>query len=628
MNPSSNDPTTTPGAAPPGTGADRRTPRVVRAGMPKVRSVLAAAATEYGVCLRLVALRVTDTVTGTSRVVDVPCGATRAAVCPPCAERARTLRAAQCREGWHLAEEPEPARPVPTERQRELATEAADLRYIRELTAQAGHDPTELDPIIAANAAELVAEGVRGTLPAWPDPDSGHGGDEEAEEGDQDEGGPGGRRVRSTRRREDVPDLPRLPVANYTIGRTYGQGGRFRPSLFATLTLPSYGPVGGDGAPTDPDTYDYRRAARDAIHFGKLTDRLVQNLRRAVGWNVQYFAAVEPQRRGAPHLHAAIRGTIPRAVLRQVAAATYHQVWWPPCDTDAYDPARPGTWPRWAPEVGEAGGYVDPATGEVLPTWTQALDMAEEQQAGPAHVVRFGAQVNAQGVLGGKPQAGRLIGYLTKYLTKNIGDCHTPATEAARAHVARLVEALRYEPCAPTCPNWLLHHVQPKNAREGMRPGGCKGAAHRPANLGYGGRRVLVSRWWSAKTLTDHRADRRAFAFAILAEQQAEQPAASADRVSADGGGTDPNVKADATTDTGREAGQLRWEYARPGDPDIPPLAIRVSRALAERVRWRRCLTAARDHPPDRQVGREHVFGGVGASGGADGQHGKDDGHA
>ena len=450
-------------------GVDRRTPRVVRAGMPDGRSVLAAAATEYGVCLRLVALRVTDTVTGTSRVVDVPCGATRAEICPPCAERARTLRAAQCREGWHLTEEPEPPRPVPTARQRELATEGVDLRYIRELTADAGHDPAELDPIIAANAAELAAEGVRGTLPAWPDPhpanpdNPDNPADPDSPAGGND--GTGGRRVRSTRRREDVPELPRLPVANYTIGRTY-DAGRFRPSLFLTLTLPGYGPVGPDGAPSDPGGYDYRRAARDAIHFGKLTDRFVQNLRRAVGWNVQYFAAVEPQKRGAPHLHAAIRGTIPRALLRQVAAATYHQVWWPPCDTPAYDPARPASWPRWAPDAGPAGAYVDPATGEILPTWTQALDTAEEQESGPLHVVRFGRQVNAQGVLAGNPQAGRLIGYLTKYLTKNIADCHTPATDPARAHAARLTEALRYEPCAPTCPNWLLFGVQPKNPRQ------------------------------------------------------------------------------------------------------------------------------------------------------------------
>ena len=63
-------------------------------------------------------------------------------------------------------------------------------------------------------------------------------------------------------------------------------------------------------------SYDYRRAALDALHFPKLVDRFWQNLRRCAGYKVQYFAAIEPQRRLAPHLHAAIRGAIPRAVLQ------------------------------------------------------------------------------------------------------------------------------------------------------------------------------------------------------------------------------------------------------------------------------------------------------------------------
>jgi hypothetical protein len=31
----------------------------------------------------------------------------------------------------------------------------------------------------------------------------------------------------------------------------------------------------------------------------------------------------------APHLHTAVRGSIAHEVIRQVTAATYHQVWWP-----------------------------------------------------------------------------------------------------------------------------------------------------------------------------------------------------------------------------------------------------------------------------------------------------------
>ena len=68
--------------------------------------------------------------------------------------------------------------------------------------------------------------------------------------------------------------------------------------MFLTLTCDSYGAI-RNGAPVDPDTYDYRRAARDAIHFSALVDRLMQNLRRVLGWEVQYFATVEPQ--NAPH---------------------------------------------------------------------------------------------------------------------------------------------------------------------------------------------------------------------------------------------------------------------------------------------------------------------------------------
>jgi hypothetical protein len=47
------------------------------------------------------------------------------------------------------------------------------------------------------------------------------------------------------------------------------------------------------------------------------------------------------------------------------------------------------------------------------------------------------------------------------------------------------------------------------NARPGLAPGLCKGKAHDANHLGYAGRRVLVSRKWSGKTLADHRADRK-----------------------------------------------------------------------------------------------------------------------
>jgi hypothetical protein len=272
--------------------------------------------------------------------------------------------------------------------------------------------------------------------------------------------------------------------------------------MFVTLTRPSYGRVDHRGVPVDPAAYDYDQAARDALTFAALFDRFIQNLRRYLGTDVQYFAAVEPRRRLAPHIHLAIRGTIARSELRRVLAATYRQVWWPDIGARYRDGDQPPVWHD------PAGGYVDPATGEVLPTWDEALDAISAYDL-PWHVARFGDRFDAQGVIAGSPDAARCIGYLTKYLTKHVGGCHQAATSAQHDHAARLADALRFQPCSPRCANWLRYGIQPKNARPGLTPGACKGKAHDADHLGYAGRRVLVSRKWSGKTLADHRADRK-----------------------------------------------------------------------------------------------------------------------
>src|SRR5262249_48204419 len=197
------------------------------------------------------------------------------------------------------------------------------------------------------------------------------------------------KRHRSTRRRQDAPELPRKKMTSRTIGRTFvGNRGRMsRPSTFLTLTLDSYGPVRPDGSPVDPSTYDYRRAAWDAVHFAALLDRFWQNLRRAEGWNIQYFGAVEPQRRLAPHAHFAARGAFPRAIVRQVAAATYHQVWWPPTSHIVYpDHASQPIWDE------SAASYLDPNTGQPLKTWAEGMDELDQlleldPDREPEHVV-------------------------------------------------------------------------------------------------------------------------------------------------------------------------------------------------------------------------------------------------
>jgi len=540
------------GPADPAGGEPRSGSRLDRMRQPLARQVVEAVAVEEGVCIRPVALRRVDLDTGETTIVPAPCGATLASKCPPCAERARRLRMAQCKSGWHLDDEPLPPPDPPSDEAKDLGRLRADLEALRKEAEQSGDRDgvADVDTVIGHVDEALADLGVRGK--AAPD-------NRERP-----------RRTRSTRRRQDAADLPRLPVDKRTVGRTYTapDGTAWRPSMFLTLTCDTYGRVLADGTPVDPGSYDYRRAARDAIHFPKLVDRFWQNLRRAVGWDVQYFAVLEPQRRLAPHLHAAFRGTVPRIVLRQVAAATYHQVWWPSTDAPVYAPDGQDV-PTWDEQ---AGGYVDPTTGAELVAWEEALDAIGPDDE-PAHVVRFGPQIRADGVTAHSATAGKLIGYLTKYLTKSLDGCHAVETDRQRAHVDRLAAALRYEPCSPTCANWLLHGIAPKNARPGLAPGRCKGKTHRRETLGFGGRRVLVSRKWSGKTLGDHKADRIDF----VREQ-----------LQALGKQADPHSPADQRAGDGAaDASRVAWELVRPGDPDAPRREHLILHAVANRQRWR-----------------------------------------
>jgi len=321
-----------------------------------------------------------------------------------------------------------------------------------------------------------------------------------------------------------------------TVGRcfTAPHGKVYRPSMFITLTLPSYGRIiRGLGVPVDPARYDYRRAALDAMHFAKLVDRWVQNLRRGAGFKVQYFAAIEPQRRLAPHVHVAMRGAIERRVIRQVTKGTYFQLWWPSFDVPLYVHRSP---------VFIDGAYRDPDTGQEIKTWEDALsEFDQNPDARPAHVMRLGSQVDVKGILAGSKDADRTIGYLTKYLAKSMsapmGDGQESGSPAA-AHHDRLAAEVRWLPCTPRCGNWLRYGIQPKDAGPGLRPGCCPSKAHDADHLGLGGRRVLVSRKWTGKTLDVHRADRAAVVRQVLEEagvQVADTNRCAADVLAPDG---------------------------------------------------------------------------------------------
>jgi hypothetical protein len=111
---------------------------------------------------------------------------------------------------------------------------------------------------------------------------------------------------------------------------------------------------------------------------------------------------------------------------------------------------------------------------------------------------------------------------------------------------------------------------------------------HQKVTLGIGGRRVLVSRDWSGKTLADHRADAHAWVKALL------------------GGTVDGENQGD--THQPAQAGPVAWEMARHDDPDLPALEHRLLRMISQRIQRRGQLATARHHangdpPTDRYLG-------------------------
>ncbi|WP_206045768.1 replication initiator [Nocardia mangyaensis] len=544
-----------------GIRADRLTAADRRA-MPDITDIAEAAAAKEGVCARVVPMRAFDPVTSRTSYVGAPCKSTHEQTCPACAKANRYLRMTQLREGWCAEAEPVDPDTVVTEAQQQVLSARA-LLFTDYHDARRAAD-TELAEAIKALVADLDTElrelGVRGRLPALDDTPR--------------------RKAKSTRRRDDVPDLPRKKVnKTVTVGTAYADG-KYRPSTFFTLTLPSYGSINryrdaatgqmvSDGSPRDPESYDYTRQARDTIHLAKLFDRWMQNLRRAVGWNVQYWASVEPQKRGAPHLHIAIRGSIPTQLLYQVTAATYVNVWWPHHDRPVYTGSNMPVWDY------SAATFVDPRTHKPLTYWDDALTVMDEvDDLEPAHTMKFGGQSKAVQILGGTEEMDTKVRYLTKYLTKSIGEVLDPGSRRVAEHYDRLHAELQDTPCSPRCGVWLRYGIVPKGASEKTIPGRCKGRAHRRDTLGLPGRRCLNSGKWSGKTIPDHKADRLDFVRAELARVGIVKP----------------------------DTSHLRITPVRPGDKDAPPRSHLVMALVAARINQRAEYTTARlaiDDRPD-----------------------------
>ena len=183
----------------------------------------------------------------------------------------------------------------------------------------------------------------------------------------------GSRRVRSTRRRPDAPDLPRVPMEDRTVGRSFTapDGGTYRPSMFLTLTLPSYGTVRA-GAPVDPDTYDYRRAALGCVALPEAGRPVLAEpapLRRLQGAVLRRRRTPTPARAAPPRRDP--RRDPPRRCSSRSSRPPTCRCGGPPSTSPSTSTA-----PRW-----DGDDYVDPDTGELLPTWEEALDQADPDAA-------------------------------------------------------------------------------------------------------------------------------------------------------------------------------------------------------------------------------------------------------
>ena len=119
-----------------------------------------------------------------------------------------------------------------------------------------------------------------------------------------------------------------------------------------------------------------------------------------------------------------------------------------------------------------------------------------------------------------------------------------------------------------------------------MAPGWCEKPAHDRANLGVGGRRVLVSRQWSGKTLAGHRADRATVVREALLAAGVVAPEVA-------------RMAATVTLSDGTP--RFVWTDVRP-DPITYTRVILES--IAERQRWRAQYDAVKTlQPVDKPFG-------------------------
>src|SRR6516165_5049909 len=141
-----------------------RQTRAERSAYPLARDSIRKIAEASGGCLRPVQLRRTDTAIGETVSVMVPCGVTLASICPPSRSGPRHCGRAQCREGWHLEDEPDLSPAAPDEMQEFWLTLRAEAQLRRDTAEAAGQDTTDYDELIGELDTEITRAGIRGTV--------------------------------------------------------------------------------------------------------------------------------------------------------------------------------------------------------------------------------------------------------------------------------------------------------------------------------------------------------------------------------------------------------------------------------------------------------------------------------
>src|SRR6516165_8751320 len=125
--------------------------------MPLARDAIRQLAQAKGGCIRPVQLRRTDIMTGQVEQVLVPCGSTLEESCPACAHRAKSLRAEQCREGWHLEHDPDSVLQAANDDQETWLILRAEAQVRRDHAMAVGENTEALDELIGELDDQITA---------------------------------------------------------------------------------------------------------------------------------------------------------------------------------------------------------------------------------------------------------------------------------------------------------------------------------------------------------------------------------------------------------------------------------------------------------------------------------------